>query len=172
MADNWCKLFKHLANSQTVSLSYILWLGVDSSRRCCRMSKAPHFSSFYRLCCFMCCIQGLLTHTAVTCPGKWLVTHLCSHYFIQSPHWCLCAWKGINSRNPILWESVFFFFIDCICILLIVMRFTWLKCFSGLWDFKCFQSFNKLLVYLINTGFRLCIDLLMYCLCIDLVYVL
>ena len=99
--------------------SYILWLGVDSSRRRCRVSNTPHFSSFYRLC-FMCCVQGLLTHTAVTCPGKWLVTHLCSHYFIQSPHWCLCAWKGINSRNPILWESVFFFFywlylyfIDC-----------------------------------------------------------
>ena len=116
-------------------LSYILWLGVDSSRRCCRMSKTPQFSSFYGLCfigCFMCCVQGLLTHTAVTCPGKWLVTHLCSHYFIQSPHWCLCAWKGINSRNPILWESVFS---------LIVFRFSWLKCFSGLWDFKCFQSF-------------------------------
>ena len=67
-------------------LSYILWLGVDSSRRCCRMSKTPQFSSFYGLCfigCFMCCVQGLLTHTAVTCPGKWLVTHLCSHYFIQ-----------------------------------------------------------------------------------------
>ena len=116
-------------------LSYILWLGVDSSRRCCRMSKTPQFSSFYGLCfigCFMCCVQGLLTHTAVTCPGKWLVTHLCTLYFIQSPHWCLCAWKGINSRNPIFWESVFS---------LIVIRFTWLKCLSDLWDFKCFQSF-------------------------------
>ena len=70
-------------------LSYILWLGVDSSRRCCRMSKTPQFTSFYRLC-FMCCFMCLFK-------VYWLI--LLSHA-LASDWWLIFA-HTISYNPPI-----------------------------------------------------------------------
>ena len=85
MTDNWCKLFKHPANSQTVSSlillhPLVLTVAGEGGEWVTPPSSAPFIQGV------LCCVQGLLTHTAVTCPGKWLVNHLCSHYFIH--RWC------------------------------------------------------------------------------------
>ena len=98
--------------------SYILWLGVDSSRRRCRVSNTPHFSSFYRLCLFYVLYSRSID--SYCCHMPWQVTGDSSlHTLFHTIPPLMSLWlKGINSRNPILWESVF---------LLIVFRFTWLK---------------------------------------------
>ena len=80
------------------------------------MSKTPQCSSFYRL------FYVLYSRStdSYCCHMPWQVTGDSSlHTLFHTIPPLMSLWlKGINSRNPILWESVF---------LLIVFRFTWLK---------------------------------------------
>ena len=80
------------------------------------MNKTPQCSSFYRL------FYVLYSRStdSYCCHMPWQVTGDSSlHTLFHTIPPLMSLWlKGINSRNPILWESVF---------LLIVFRFTWLK---------------------------------------------